>query len=135
MMDHKFDDGKTVGSVGIQTINSATLDIPPDSISETTLASENEQLKERLMKLESLLAASANSSQEPAMQSPHLQAGNGKTGYIVTPVKDTTIGLNQACDGETSTRRNHDVCVEEPESAADSKTHTDSASSGVGRAH
>ena len=134
MMDHKFDDGKTVGSVGIQTINSATIDIPPDSISETTLVSENEQLKERLMKLESLLAASANSSQEPAMQPPHLQAGNGKTGYIVTPVKDTTVGLNQARDGETSTRRNHDVCVEEPESAADRKTHTDSASSGVGRA-
>jgi hypothetical protein len=136
MMDHKFDDGKTVGSAGIQLSNRATIATIPDSISETTLASENEQLKERLMKLEALLVVSSSSSQEPPMQ-PHLQAENDKPGYVVTPVKATTMGLNQARDGEMPTRRNNDVNVEEAESTVNtphSTTNTDIASSGVGRA-
>jgi hypothetical protein len=107
MLDHKFDDGKTIASVrnafsprtGTQTIDAGT---KPDSILVVSFGSENEELQQELVatqaklrKMEAQMAAANKRSSEATLSTSHQTTdylAADLINLLVTPPKKGVIG-------------------------------------------
>jgi 2-methylaconitate cis-trans-isomerase PrpF len=107
MLDHKFDDGKTVASVGnafSSRMEAHTIDVgtKPDSISAVSFGSENEELQQELVATQAKLRkmevqmAEANKRSLEALQATHHQKmhhlATELPNPLVTPPKNPVIG-------------------------------------------